>query len=70
MECATCAAKLGSPILCQSCLHNRSLISDLKAQLSRAHHRTDVLEHRIDLCYNASRMIKAVVTGKHDPLGE
>lgn len=26
MECPQCAAKLGSPILCPSCLHNRALI--------------------------------------------
>ena len=30
-ECATCAAKPGSPPLCPSCLHNRALISRLQA---------------------------------------
>lgn len=26
VECATCAAKPGSPTLCASCLHNRAVI--------------------------------------------
>lgn len=29
IECDTCRAKPGSPILCQGCLHNRDLISRL-----------------------------------------
>ena len=42
MECRTCMLKTGMPVLCQSCLHNRSLISRLT-------HNTEVL---------ASAMIK------------
>lgn len=38
MECDTCRAKAGSPILCQGCLHNRELISNLRG-----------LEERIEL---------------------
>lgn len=30
IECPTCAGKLGSPVLCQSCLHNRWAIGFLK----------------------------------------
>jgi len=33
-ECATCAAKTGSPALCPSCLHNRGLVMDLQARLA------------------------------------
>lgn len=29
MECDTCRAKPGSPILCEGCLHNRRLIEEL-----------------------------------------
>jgi hypothetical protein len=29
-ECPTCAAKPGSPALCDSCLNNRYLISEMK----------------------------------------
>ena len=29
-ECASCAAKPGSPILCESCLNNRATISTLE----------------------------------------
>lgn len=32
MECAECARKLGSPVLCQSCLNNRSEIERLEAE--------------------------------------
>lgn len=31
MECDTCRAKAGSPVLCRGCLHNRDLISKLTA---------------------------------------
>ena len=33
VECETCRAKPGSPILCDSCLHNRALISALKSSI-------------------------------------
>lgn len=35
MECPTCAAKPGSPTLCDSCLHNRSLIGVLQRKIAR-----------------------------------
>ena len=31
-ECASCAAKPGSPTLCPACLHNRATISQLRAE--------------------------------------
>lgn len=31
-ECATCAAKPGSPTLCRACLHNRTTINELRAE--------------------------------------
>ena len=31
-ECATCAAKPGSPTLCSACLHNRATINRLRAE--------------------------------------
>ena len=34
-ECETCRAKPGSPILCASCLHNRTLISRLQWELKK-----------------------------------
>ncbi len=33
MECQTCRVKPGSPELCTSCLHNRSLVEKLKNDL-------------------------------------
>jgi len=40
-ECSTCAAKPGSPQLCDSCLHNRDLVNSLnlkyKALLAIVH---------------------------------
>lgn len=35
VECATCAAKPGSPLLCRACQHNRSLVSTLTTKLQR-----------------------------------
>jgi hypothetical protein len=35
MECATCRAKPGSPMLCESCLHNRTTINWLRGELGR-----------------------------------
>ena len=34
-ECASCAAKPGSPILCPACLHNRATINQLRAERDR-----------------------------------
>lgn len=31
-ECAECDAKPGSPVLCEACLHNREVISQLRNQ--------------------------------------
>ena len=33
MECASCAAKPGSPQLCEACLHNRALVGRLKTYM-------------------------------------
>jgi len=33
MECQTCSKKIGSPVLCLPCLHNRELINKLKNEL-------------------------------------
>ena len=47
MECATCAAKPGSPQLCASCLHNRA---DLAKARAKSEERRRLLEkHRIGL---------------------
>lgn len=35
-ECASCAAKPGSPTLCVACLHNRATIDRLLASLRMA----------------------------------
>lgn len=34
-ECATCAAKTGSPTLCQACLYNRALVNSLQGEIRR-----------------------------------
>lgn len=36
MECSTCAAKPGSPILCQGCLNNRTVIDRLLEERRKA----------------------------------
>lgn len=32
VECITCSKKPGTPILCDSCVHNRNLITKLKEE--------------------------------------
>jgi len=41
-ECDTCAAKPGSPVLCATCLHNRSVISKLEERLRHAQIEADL----------------------------
>jgi len=38
-ECDTCSAKLGSPILCSGCLHNRLIISKISQKLAEQEER-------------------------------
>jgi len=45
-ECATCAAKPGHPILCDSCLNNRELISWLLMDISTLRLRMATLKKR------------------------
>ena len=35
VECSICAAKLGSPTLCDSCLVNRATIAKLKTEVTK-----------------------------------
>ena len=37
MECRDCMHKTGSPQLCDACLHNRQLVSDLKHEIKCIH---------------------------------
>lgn len=48
-ECATCAAKPGSPSLCASCLHNRHAIGVLDRRLKRANDFLNVLRRLLDI---------------------
>lgn len=47
MECGICAVQPGGAELCQSCLHNRYLISQLKTQRDDLHHRLASAEAEI-----------------------
>jgi hypothetical protein len=38
MECEPCSKKSGAPVLCKACLHNRSLVHRLQAELRRFEH--------------------------------
>ncbi len=40
-ECSACRAKPGAPVLCESCLHNRQVISELQQQLKAMTTRLD-----------------------------
>jgi hypothetical protein len=43
-ECSMCARKQGSPVLCESCLHNRRLVNKLRARVDRLRARVAELE--------------------------
>jgi len=38
-ECKICSDKPGSPTLCESCLHNRELVSKLKQEIEKLKNR-------------------------------
>jgi len=43
-ECAECATKTGSPVLCPACLHNRELVHDLQVARRNAESAAQVAE--------------------------
>lgn len=53
IECASCAAKPGSPTLCASCVANRAEISRLTAELDAERRRNEALR-------------RGLVSGAHD----
>lgn len=44
-ECDDCAAKVGSPVLCEVCLHNRGLVADLNRQVESLAADLALVEH-------------------------
>lgn len=63
-ECATCAAKPGSPTLCAGCLHNRTTIDRYNARQSQdATAERKALSHLRDLV-SAIKICKAEVSRK------
>jgi hypothetical protein len=43
-ECNICSKKSGSPLLCESCLNNRKVISDLKKTIERLEKETEEVD--------------------------
>lgn len=69
-ECPSCSAKPGSPILCESCLHNRTVIGHLEKMLNTRYmedKETGVRMHfvdsfpRKDKSQMPSRMLRVLV---------
>jgi len=54
-ECLECAAKLGTPALCSACLHNRTLIGRLGADLKDVREQAHYLGMMIDGLYGLWR---------------
>ena len=46
-ECASCAAKTGSPELCPSCLHNRSVVATLRRSVEAWRQRANASEEEV-----------------------
>lgn len=62
MECATCAAKPGSPQLCKACLHNRKLVSDLR----RAARKTKEMKSFVVDLYKTVTLKTSVIVEAED----
>lgn len=52
-ECSYCAAKPGSPTLCESCLHNRDLVSRLTSSKDNAYYERNQLVAALSKIYPA-----------------
>lgn len=59
VECATCAAKPGSPLLCASCIANRTIVNKLRGDLKVAHAERDEWIARFDEFRAGSRALNA-----------
>ena len=55
MECAACASKGGTPVLCQSCLHNRARIGELQERID------ELLDVRTTLRVRLSQTVRREV---------
>ncbi len=60
-ECASCAAKPGSPQLCGACLHNRALVSALQSAL-RASEKLRELCRKADKARDSLTVLDVVAT--------
>lgn len=48
-ECEICEAKPGSPYLCKSCLHNRTVIERLKTKIDKKNKLLVAVEKILDI---------------------
>lgn len=46
-ECDSCRAKPGSPVLCAGCLHNRTLIGRMQAEIDRLRKENAALREQV-----------------------
>lgn len=49
MECDSCRAKPGSPLLCKGCLHNRNVISKLIKLIDQKNVKFDIIKSIIEM---------------------
>jgi hypothetical protein len=49
LECDSCRAKPGNPVLCQGCLHNRRTIEELRSRLAEQKRLIDLLDGMLKL---------------------
>lgn len=52
MECASCANKPGSPVLCVSCIYNRNLVAELNVEVYEA--RAEGWNAAVEACAKAA----------------
>ncbi len=65
-ECATCAAKPGSPTLCRSCISNQALIYKLQGQVKKP---TEVFV-AIQECADGGQWLETMAIGGHLTLSQ
>ncbi len=66
MECETCRAKPGTPLLCSGCLHNRTVIATLREDCKTMRTYTDWLTAKLTEAENKVLHLKGELGERDD----
>jgi len=48
-ECSSCSKKAGSPELCSACIHNRTLVMELRNEIFRLESKLEIITKVVEL---------------------